>query len=64
MEGLGWEGRSSLLLALLAQEICTFPPGDRAGALEDVIDDLPGILRATEKGMRQALVENAKDDAP
>lgn len=58
---LSIDGRITLLTAVMAQEICNLPPGERDDELARVVRDLPIILDATEDGMRQALVENARD---
>jgi len=63
IEPLSIDGRITLLSALLAQELCNLPPSERDEELRRVLRDLPGILDATEAGMRQALVENARDGA-
>ena len=60
MEHLSVESRITLLCGLLAQEICNLPMGDREDELERVLDEMPSILRATERGMREALVGNAR----
>lgn len=62
IESLSIDGRITLLCGLLAQEMCNLPPSDRAAELDRVLDELPGILRASEDGMRQALAENARDE--
>lgn len=54
--------RTTLLLSLLAQEICLLPPGERQDALADVIAVLPRALDATEQGMRIALAANARGE--
>lgn len=53
--------RITLLAALLAQEICTYPAPHRAHMLAAVIQEMPQILRDTEAGMRDALSENARN---
>ena len=60
MAHLPVEVRIALLCGLLTQEVCQYPASERRDELERIIDDLPGILRATEDGMRQALTENAR----
>lgn len=60
MDPLDFDGRIALLCALLTQEICTLPGAERRPELDRLIDDLPGILEATECGMRQALADNAR----
>lgn len=52
--------RITLLCALITQEMCTLPPGERADELDRVLHELPRILGATERGMREALVQNAR----
>jgi len=61
MAPLSSESRIALLCALLAQEVCMLPGPERAEELESILEDLPGIVRATERGMREALVQNARD---
>jgi len=58
---LDFDCRITVLCALLAQEVCTLPPNERAPELRRLQDDLPGILKATEEGMRQGLAENARE---
>lgn len=60
MERLPIPARITLLMSLLAQEICNLPFAERDEALAEVIRDLPGALDATEKGMREALAYNAR----
>jgi hypothetical protein len=60
MAHLSIDGRITLLCALLAQEICNLPPTERDDELRRVLRELPSILDATECGMRQAFVLNAK----
>lgn len=62
MEGLCFEGRIMLLCALMTQEICMLPHGRRPDELDRIIDALPGIMHATEHGMREVLVQNARGD--
>lgn len=60
MAHLSVDGRITLLCALLAQEMCNLPPTERDDELRRVLRELPGILDATESGMREALALNAK----
>lgn len=62
MAHLNVEARLVLLSALLAQELCNLPPGERDDELRRVTRDLPMILDATERGMRLALARNARND--
>jgi hypothetical protein len=55
------EQRTSILLALLTQEICRLPPGERSSELARIIDTMPRVLRSTEEGMRLTLAANARD---
>lgn len=55
--------RIVLLEGLLAQEMCNLPPGERDEAMRDHLREFPGILDATEAGMREALVQNARGPA-
>ena len=61
IEHLSVDGRIMLLAALLTQQLCLFPPDDRDREFRKIMDELPGIMAATEAGMRQALAENARD---
>lgn len=63
MARLSIESRIALLCALLTQELCNLPPGQRDDELERVLNDLPAIMRATERGMRNALIQNARDES-
>jgi len=58
---LSIDARITLLCALLAQELCNLPPSDRDEEFRRVMRELPGIMDATEAGMREALAMNAKD---
>ncbi len=58
---LDFDGRITLLCALLMQEVCALPPSERGPELRRLQADLPGILHATEEGMRRALAENARE---
>ena len=60
MAHLSLDSRLTLLCSLLTQEICTLPAGIQSEALQQIVAQLPDILSATEAGMRQALVENAR----
>jgi len=60
---LSREGRITLLSALLAQEFLTLPVSERAKEFDALLDQMPGILRSSEEGMRIALAENARDEA-
>jgi hypothetical protein len=60
MAHLSIDGRITLLCALLAQEMCNLPPNKRDEELRRVMREMPDIMNATEAGMRQALVLNAK----
>jgi hypothetical protein len=60
MEHISLDGRITLLCAMLAQEICHLPVGERADELRRVVRELPDILDKTEIGMRAALVRNAR----
>ena len=60
IRNLDVDGRIALLSALLAQEICSLPVGERDEELRRVQESLPSILDATEGGMRDALVANAR----
>lgn len=55
------EERIVMLSSLLMQEVCLLPVSERVDAIHDIQRDLPMIFRASEEGMRQALVENARD---
>ena len=52
--------RIVLLEALMAQEMCNMPFSDRDEAMRDHLREFPRVLDETEKGMRQALAENAR----
>lgn len=64
MAHLSIEGRITLLCGLLTQEMCNLPPSERDDELRRVQRELPGILDATEDGMRKALAENARKEQP
>lgn len=63
MAHLSHKDRMTVLCVLLAEEICTLPPGARRAALDEVLDEMPGLLRAAETVMRQTLVANARRGA-
>ena len=60
MAHLSIDGRITLLCALLAQEMCNLPLAERDDELRRVLRELPGILDATERGMREAIAQNAR----
>jgi hypothetical protein len=62
MEHLSSDGRIDLLCALIVQEICLLPPSEREGRLSGVLDALPEFFRVTEATMRDALVQNARNE--
>jgi len=62
ISGLPVEARIVLLEALLAQEMCNLPPSARDDAMREHLRQFPGVLDATESGMRWALAENARDE--
>lgn len=63
VETLSTEHKVALLMALLAQEVCTLPPGERRAMVQDITDDFPEIFDVTERAMRKALAENARGKA-
>lgn len=60
--GLCYEGRVMLLQSLLAQEVCTLPPSERRPELGRIMGEMPMILRASEEGMHEAIIQNARDE--
>jgi hypothetical protein len=60
MEELSIDARITLLSALLAQEICLLPPGERDDAMREHLREFPSIFDSTEDGMRQQLAANAR----
>ena len=58
--GLSHDARVTLLSGLLAQEACCLPPTERMWGMRKIMKDLPGIFFATQQGMREVLMENAR----
>lgn len=61
MEHLPIDHRICLLEGLLMQKVCNLPLSERDDELARIRRDLPMMLDATERGMREALVMNAKE---
>lgn len=57
---LSIEARIALWRNMLLTELCHMPPEDRRDELEEIIEEMPRLLRASEEGMRQALIAAAK----
>lgn len=53
-------GRMSLLLSLLAEEICNRPYGDRQEQLKEVLDFLPVAVGVMEEELRADIAKNAR----
>jgi hypothetical protein len=53
--------RVDLLIMVLATEICCLPTSERQAKMAEIIKSLPDILKYTEEGMRQALVDKARN---
>jgi len=59
--GMPYEHRKMVLLAVLTQEVCTLPHGERAEEIAEIArDDLWTAFEGSEAGMQQAITEAAR----